>query len=120
MAYFSKTTERITLPSNPDYWVEIRKRLTHADQMACNEAINEFLAEMAGQEVSIRGKLHITADEPILLSRMIVAWNLDDESGKVLPINTETVKELSITDSDAIIRRIRELNPRRTAEERKN
>ena len=120
MPYFTSATERMALPSNEKYWVEFRQRLTSGDQDAANEAINEFLVDTAATMPRVDARLHVTADEPVLLARMIVAWNLDDEAGTVLPINRDTVGQMSREDRDAIIARIRELNPRLRGKERGN
>jgi hypothetical protein len=41
-----------------------------------------------------------------MLAKIIVAWNLTDDTGKVAPINKNTVTELNHTDQRVIIKAI--------------
>lgn len=133
MPYFTDPTETIACPSDPrnaewepgagtppGYYVTIRTRLTKADRIEAVDAMTDTTLKTDGPTPNVVSKLRLTADEPILLARLITAWNLDDEHGQVLPINVETVKLLSDTDADEIIRRIQALNPRRSREAQKN
>ena len=43
-------------------------------------------------------------------ARLIQSWNLTDEAGKVMPINTETVQELNSTDQNAILKVISDVS----------
>lgn len=88
MSYFTseRPTTKVEL-TNPAYWVEIYSAITYKEQKA--------LATL-GENTNAQ-----TADE--LLKAMIVSWNLDDESGNVVPITNENMDLLEGKDSEIII-----------------
>ncbi len=84
-------THRVTIPHpDGDYWVELKKHLTHG-------AAERSVAALQGLEV-VDGKARSKADiyrshmERVLAS--IVAWNLDDDNGQVWPINQQSLRRL--------------------------
>ena len=84
-------THRIVIPHpDGDYWVELKKHLTHG-------AAERSVAALQGLEV-VDGKARSKADvyrhqmERVLAS--IVSWNLDDDNGQVWPINQQSLRRL--------------------------
>src|SRR5579859_8103229 len=120
MSYIKTATERLNLPSDPTYWVEFKKRLTFGDRVVISRALQDAVYESTGESKTamFRAAVKLRADDLALLPLVIVAWNVDDESGAILPIDAETVKHLADEDAQLIIDRVNELNPRRSAEER--
>lgn len=134
MGYLSQQTEVIALPSDPrnagwtpqqspeppGYWVRIKTRLTHGDRVAAAGALLRATVDLGVTRQNISGVLNVRADEAVLVARSIVAWNLDDEQGRILPISPETINLLDDQDVVAIRDRVLALNPVRSPEEQKN
>lgn len=80
-----RTPERFTLPSG--YWVEMKGSLT------IGEAEEAIPADLTAAN---RGTAYA-------VTSMIVAWNLDDDAGNVLPITVENVRELDDADAATLL-----------------
>lgn len=91
MGYF-KTQElkKLTLPSNKDYWVEILTDLKYGD-----------LKKFASSNPD--GQIDFAASADIFLQTVVKNWNLDDDSGNVLPITPENLDLLEKDDALLII-----------------
>lgn len=93
MGYFGqKTTEKLALPSNSTYWVEVKTKLQYGDA-------KKFV------KASTDGELDQEVAADIFLEEAIVSWNLDDDNGNVLPINDDTIAQLDATDAFFIIQK---------------
>lgn len=91
MSYFKEQQlKKLTLPSNPDYYVEVLESLTWS-------AGKELLPLTPGSESTLAS----TSDA--YLNAVVKAWNLDDETGTVLPITPENLNRLSREDAMFII-----------------
>lgn len=88
MPYFkdNRETRKIELLSDKSYWVEI-----YSD-IKWGQSKNSLTLKEDGTI-----DLVLSADK--LLTMLIVAWNLDDEKGNVLPITPENIDRLEPEDA---------------------
>jgi hypothetical protein len=108
-------TDRLTLPSAPDYYVLMKSKATYADKLASQKAMMQVsqvdLATLDPAKAHLveadmesgRGvltEIEIDAFFKTLLERLIVSWNIDGEDGEVLPITQETIGQLDPDDGD--------------------
>lgn len=106
-------TDRLTLPSNPSYWVEMKQRASYGDVSAAQKATLEIttsdVRQLNGARRSraiVQGAVAITPDFdggaylPALISRLVVRWNLDGPGGELLDITPENVKLLDGEDGE--------------------
>lgn len=122
IGYQAKTTgtERVTLVSDPGYWVEILTELERG-------ALKEAEAALAKASVAADGEGNTaTSLDPdvaryrdLMVRYSIVAWNLDGPDGRVLEVNPVNVDLLKGRDFDKIYNRIEALNKDMSDDDRK-
>lgn len=104
MPYHKNRNQRHPLPSDPNYWVELR-RLSLLDAQAINR---DYLGNVklavggATPEVAMRdmnGEAAILA----ILRSVVLKWNIDGDDGEPLPISDATLKELEPDDLEYIV-----------------
>jgi hypothetical protein len=88
MSYLSNETptKKVELPSDKKYWVEVKVGLKYGE-------IKNYI-EYGGTEG------HFTIGEKLRIS--VVAWNLDDAEGNILPITAESIDCLQEPDLIAV------------------
>lgn len=87
MAYGVRQTEKVTLPSDKEYWVEIRTSLTYGE-------LKRF-DEYGGSDGPF------TAEEKLKL--IIVDWNLDNEAGEKYEVTPDNINLLQEDDVIAVV-----------------
>lgn len=100
-------TDTITLPTNPKYFVKLRKCLSRAQLKQAEGMLTQAVIDMQGNG-SIRPDVSGYRNAMVLFS--LAEWNIDDEDGNVLPINPSTVDLLAGPDFDAVWNRVDKLN----------
>lgn len=113
VGYQAKTTntERVTLVSDPGYWVDI---LTELDRGGLKQA--EAKLVKANVQPDGEGGTSASIDPDVAEYRnlmvlySIVDWNLDDHMGNKLKITPENVDLLKGRDFDKIYERVNALN----------
>lgn len=106
MGYFEEIqTEKVTLPSNNEFWVEVKSDILFGD-----------LVRMGA--VSKDGTPDLVASSENALLQAIVDWNLTDNDGNKVDINLENVRKLKGVDSMALVNKIKNLDIE-TPEEKK-
>lgn len=116
MAYLkSAGVTRVTLPSNPEYWVELKSKLSYGDALAAQKALLnvEAVEQLDTDEHDVVTKLESDTYFTTLLLRAIVRWNLDDEDGSTWEVTAENIARLENEDGQELIRHARELMRRR-------
>lgn len=89
------TVTRLPLPSSENYWVDLREFITYGQQKSVGaDALRP----------GPRGEMEVDneAVADLTVMKYIVAWNLDDENGAVLPITRESLNVLEDIDANAI------------------
>lgn len=88
MAYFKegRSTRKVKLPSAPEYEVEIYTDIKWGETKHTLTLNEDGSVDMV-----------MSADK--LLAMLIISWNLDDESGKVLEITPENIDRLEPADA---------------------
>lgn len=101
--------ERIDLGGG--YWVDIKKYLTSADASAAQRALTrpKVRSKIGEKSSELEGDTDIAAYHEEMVLRSVVEWNLDDENGKVLPMNRETYRKLPQAVVNKLVQRIGEL-----------
>lgn len=94
MSYFkSRSTKKITLPSNKNYWVEIITDLKYGDL--------KHLGTLDSDNIEFSS----TADK--FLEVIIKDWNLDTEAGEKAPFTTEY---FDLLEKDDVLMILQEAN----------
>lgn len=104
MAYHKHANRRYPLPSDSDYWVELR-RLSLLDAQAINRdylgnvklAIGGATPEVAMRDMN--GEAAILA----ILRAVVLRWNIDGPDGESLPISDASLKDLEPEDLEFIV-----------------
>jgi hypothetical protein len=107
-------SERLTLPSDPEFWVEMKLKGTYGDKLAAQQAIMKGvdIVAVANAVESGNGTGAVTEVESaaffqVVLLRLITAWNLTDLDGQELPITGETIGLLDDEDGEFLQREAR-------------
>lgn len=114
------STRRITIP-HPDteYWVDLREHIS----LAAKDAADRLLAN--GKRVLDPRTNDVTVTQDMVAWRHalvlahIKAWNLDDEQGRVWPVDAVHVKKLPSTVFDLLFQEVDELAAPLTREEQR-
>lgn len=131
----SRETDTLTLPSDPSYHVEMKKRPTYGDKLYMQKAMMRMqpvdLASVdprdapyveSTEDDSGKGmmtKIELDGYMKALLERLIVSWNLDGANGEIMPITGDTIELLESEDGDFLIAEAqRRLRPRAVVIER--
>jgi hypothetical protein len=86
-------TDTLTLPSDPQYTVTIKRKASFGDQRAAQSAM-----------LKVDGATGALSDPEwgayigSLMTRLIVNWNITDESDQPLPITLENIDKLEPAD----------------------
>lgn len=91
MAFVKNQLVRVSLVSDPAYWIDIEKQITWATMKKLSE-------------VDEQGKSSYQVDAMLLT--LIKAWNLDDEKGDILPITSESIDLLPREDIEKLVQQI--------------
>lgn len=84
MSYFEeKNLKRLTLPSDPDAWVDIRTKLRWQDAKA--------LAALTDDEGNVANE--IEASDKMVLA-VVAAWSLAEADGTPAPIDLDHINKL--------------------------
>ena len=104
MAYHKHANRRHELPSDPNYWVELR-RLSLIDSQEINrDYMGDVKVTMGTTTTQIPMRDMNGAAAVLAILRAVVArWNIDDENGGVEPINDATLKDLDPVDLEFIV-----------------
>lgn len=105
MAYKRRRTAE-SLPSDPAYQVVLRP----LSELEKQEVQFIFAAKLptgkkTGELDVPLGTFDVTDAALYAVQAAIVSWNLDDEDGKLLPVDAESFKDLASEDQQFILRR---------------
>lgn len=143
MSYYFKRSdesdlEEIKLPSNPDYWVRVKRRGRFADEEFASKALAASMSSVIGGMVrgqngnvvnqsQVQAQLATAASEAdmnvynhALMCRLIIEWNLTDEAGNVVPVNDFWIGELDPADGQFLLTEIRRRMGQRSPDEQRN
>lgn len=104
MAYHKHANERHELPSDPNYWVELR-RLSLINAQEINRDYMGDVKLTVGtttNQIPLRD-MNGAAGVLAILRAVVARWNVDDESGAVVPITDASLKELDPDDLEFIV-----------------
>ena len=104
MAYKKHALRRYELPSDPAYWVELR-RLSLLDVQAINrDYLGGIRVAVGGStpDVAVRD-MDGSAATMAILRAAVRNWNLDDESGAALPVTDAALMDLEPEDLEFIV-----------------
>src|SRR6266571_8968234 len=99
MPYLSAAeTDQLSLPSNAEFWVKMKRRASYGDGEAAKGAIVKIsrTAPVAkngrqAQAGAVVTEAEVSAYNTMLTSRVVVEWNLTDSTDHVMAITPENV-----------------------------
>ena len=82
--------------------VTVRTRLTHGETKRAKQALMDATMKVVDETPETSAKIDMVNYEQEIAMAAIIAWNLTDEAGNVLPLEPEEAKRASIDlmDSD--------------------
>jgi hypothetical protein len=105
-------TDQVDLPT-AGYWVRLKKKATYGDQLAAQSAMLKLEQGSAGVISQMEWGAYIQA----LTVSMVVEWNVDDESGQILPISAASLNQLSAEDGQFLANEVASRAKTREAEQ---
>jgi len=100
------------------HWVEVRKFITHGDDVAIQDAYLKLFSrveedEKGKQKASVEAKIDLEYGKTVILTRMITAWSFVDRQGKPASITKEWIDRLDLSVRDLILEEIDRHNPKK-------
>ncbi len=103
MPYLSAPeTDQLHLPSNGEYWVKMKRKATFGDEEAAKGSMIKISSTQSNGSAptakDVISQTEIAAYSVMLISRLVVEWNLTDQNEKVLAITPDNVGLLDSQD----------------------
>lgn len=109
-------TQRVVIDPERNYWVELREVLS---QGARQKAEQELMGRQQLNGNDVLMKMDVVGYRQAMLLASIKDWNLDDDNGRVWPINQQSVQRLPGPVFDQLWSIVDKSNaPRSVAEQR--
>ena len=110
-------TQKITVGDpTRGYWVEVREYISQGDKTKAEQVL-QGRQRVNGGDVTM--DMDVAGYRQLMVLASIVNWNLDDDNGRVWPINLQSVRQLPGPEFDRIWKVVDELNaPVSTTERR--
>ena len=110
-------TQKVTIGDpTRGYWVEIREYVSQGDKTKAEQVL-QGRQRVNGSDVVM--DMDVAGYRQLMVLASIVSWNLDDDNGRVWPVNLQSVRQLPGPEFDRIWKVVDELNaPASTAERR--
>jgi hypothetical protein len=100
-------SDQLTLPSDPAYWVRMKRRASWGDSSAAQSAMVKVSPAAlpangngADPTAEILNEVELAAYLHTLVARSLVEWNITDDQERPVPINVKTVALLDPQDGD--------------------
>lgn len=93
MGYFSVQTDTLPLPSNPKFTVTLKRRVRGGEYWDAINRVIDSGKEGSGQTAAVAHSL---------MQLVVVAWNLTDDKGELVPITEEALRDLEREDYDFV------------------
>jgi hypothetical protein len=101
MGYLSANTnetDRLELPSDPQFYVLMKVRPSYGDKLAAQSATVTMQTGPNG--ASATAEVNTAAYVRTLITRLVVEWNLTDADEQPLPITVDMIERLHPEDGD--------------------
>jgi hypothetical protein len=89
-------TTRITFGDNDEWWVDVRLHLRRNEFRSAQAALIRPIMRYEGTVGSTTGNIDTPAYQNELVLAAIVAWNLTDENGDLLPLEPAAARRASV------------------------
>lgn len=105
MGYLSSPeTDRLPLPSNNEYFVLMKRKATFGDGEAAKGSMIKISQAAPNGHTPTAADMvteaEISAYNTVLISRLVVEWNITDQAERVVPITPAMVELLEPEDGD--------------------
>lgn len=119
MGFLSAYSGTRTIPVGPpdgDYWVKIKECLSSGDKEKADQALTSGKLVPGQQKAEM--SMNVVKFRQLMVQASIIDWNLDDESGKIWPIDLAHVRKLPAPIFDQLYKEIDAANAPATKEEK--
>lgn len=109
MGFLSAYTGSIRVkvgPPEQDYWVDLKKYITQGGQ----ESAEAALAKMTLVNGQAQPQPDVAKYRKLMVLASIDDWNLDDENGRTMPINLQSIQSLPMPVFDTIWSQVQKNN----------
>lgn len=111
------TTRKVSIGDQErGYWVELREYISQGDKTEAERAL-QGRQHVNGTNVIM--DMDVARYRQLMLLASIVSWNLDDDGGRIWPINLQNVQRLPGPEFDRLWSIVDDLNAPATGEERR-
>jgi hypothetical protein len=94
--YTARNNGLVRVELEDGYWVEVKTHLSHGETKRAKQALMDATLKVVDEVSETSAKIDMIEYEQEIAMAGIIAWNLDDESGNVLPLAPEGAKRASI------------------------
>lgn len=116
LSAYSGTTTVAVGDGTVDYWVELKDCLSQGEKEAAERSLTSG-SLTPGQTVQMT--MDVARYRQLMVLASIKSWNLDDEAGKVWPVDLEHVQLLPGNEFDKLWTVVNESNAPASREDRK-
>lgn len=109
MGFLSSYTGTVRVnvgPPDKEYWVDLKKFVTQGGQ----EAAEAALAQMTVQNGTAVPTPDVAKYRKLMVLAALEDWNLDDDQGKVMPLNIQSIQKLPMPVFDALWTQVQKNN----------
>ena len=106
--YLSRHNLTRTVDLGDGFWVEVKTHLSHGETKAAKRALMQATMRVVDDEQETSAKIDMVEYQQAKAFAAIIAWNLTDNEGNVLPLTPDDVKLASLDlmddeDFDAVM-----------------
>jgi hypothetical protein len=104
-------TDRLMLPSDPEYWVEMRQKVTYGAKLAAQQSMMGSVDLRSFDPGASNGAAVTALETAAYFARLLVAmvadWNLTDLDGNKLDVTEASIKLLEDEDGEFLQTEVR-------------
>lgn len=97
-------TDQLHLPSDGQWWVKMKRKATFGDEEAAKGSMIKISAAVPNghqpTKEDVISQTEVAAFSVMLISRLVVEWNLTDQKEAILPITPANVALLDAEDGN--------------------
>jgi hypothetical protein len=94
--YTARNNGLVRVELEDGYWVEVKTHLSHGETKRAKQALMDATLKVVDEVSETSAKIDMIEYEQEIAMAGIIAWNLDDADGNILPLSPETAKRASI------------------------
>ena len=94
--YLSRHNAPVKVDLGDGFWVEVKTHLSHGETKAAKKALMKATLRMVDDEQETSAEIDMVEYQQAKAFAAIIAWNLTDDNGEVLPLTPDEARLASI------------------------